>query len=218
MKEVRGNHFYFKYDPKDEEISQTIIKIAENTYDQVTEEYGIKADEAPFEFIICPDVASFIKYTGKTEETYQSWMVGNADYERRLLCILSPSASDRSLEDMLDIVRHEVVHIVFDSLSAKSPDDISPLIAEGIAVYLAQQVYPQCLNKSNRPDALKMCDEDYFFENDGYNYSGVYMGYFVRKYGMEAFKDIYAEKKPLEDYIYDGCEEDAIDSFLNPQH
>ena len=72
------------------------------------------------------------------------------------------------MEEMLDIVRHEVVHIVFDSLSAKSPDDISPLIAEGIAVYLAQQVYPQCLDKSERPDALKLVDEDYFFENDGF--------------------------------------------------
>ena len=214
MKEVRGNHFIFKFDSKDEEVSKTVIETAENTYDQVTKEYGIDADDNHFDFIICPDVASFIKHTGKTEDTYQSWMVGNADYEKRLLCILSPSVSDRTMEDMLDIVRHEVVHIAFDSLSAKSPDDISPLIAEGIAVYLAQQIYPQCLDKSERPDALKLRDEDYFFENDGYNYSGVYMGYFVRKYGMEAFKEVYAEKKTLESYIYDGFEEDAIDSFL----
>ena len=119
---------------------------------------------------------------------------------------------------MLAVVRHEVVHIAFGNVSDKSPEDISPLISEGGAVYLAGQVYPDLLEKSNRPDAIKLNDEDYFYENDGYNYSGVYMGFFIRKFGKEAYKNIYSEKKSFEEYLYSGFEEDAIDSFIIELH
>jgi len=182
-------------------------------YDRLIGEFNIVPDTERFTLIICPDTDSYIRDADKSAETYESWMVGNANYEKRKLCILSTAASDRSLEDMLGIVRHEVVHIVFGSLAEKSPDDVSPLIAEGGAVYLAEQVYPSLLDKADRPDAMKLNDEDYFYENEGYNYSGVYMGFLIRKYGKEAYKNVYSEKEPLEKYIYAGFEEDAIDSF-----
>lgn len=213
MKELTGRHFIFQYADHDIEAVKEIMDTAESMYDRVIKEFNIQPDDGHFDFVICPDVESFIQAAEKTEETYQPWMVGNANYEKRVLCILTPAAADRTLEDMLAVVRHEVVHIVFGNVSEKSPEEISPLISEGIAVYLAEQIYPNLLDKNSRPDALKLNDEDYFYENDGYNYSGVYMGFLIRKYGREVFKKIYSEKEKLETYLYDGFEEDAIDEF-----
>ncbi len=214
MNQYEGRHFLFKYESQDSEFAQSVIDTAETMYDRVTGDFGIEPDTELFTLIICPDIDSYIIETEKTAESYQSWMVGNANYEKRRLCILSPSASDRSIDEMLAVVRHEVVHIAFGKVSVKSPEDVSPLISEGGAVYLAEQVCPNLLDKSTRPDALKLNDEDYFYENEGYNYSGVYMGYLIRKYGKEVYKKIYSESEPLEKYIYDGFENDAIDSFV----
>ena len=36
----------------------------------------------------------------------------------------------------------------------------------------------------------------------------------IRKYGKEAYKKVYSKSEPLEKYIYNGFEDDAIDSFL----
>ncbi len=69
-------------------------------------------------------------------------------------------------------------------------------------------------NELSPSTPLKLNDEDYFYENAGYDYSGVYMGYLIRKYGKEAYKKVYSESEPLEKYIYNGFEDDAIDSFL----
>lgn len=214
MKQYEGRHFLFKYESQDSEFAQSVINTAEAMYDRVSRDFDIEPDTELFTLNICPDTESFIIDAEKTTESYQSWMVGNANYEKRKLSILSPSASDRSIDEMLAVVRHEVVHIAFGKVSDKSPDDISPLISEGGAVYLAEQVYPNLLDKSTRPDALKLNDEDYFYDNDGYNYSGVYMGYLIRKYGKEIYKKIYSENEPLEKYLYNGFENDAIDSFV----
>ena len=214
MKQYEGKHFLFKYESQDHEFAQSVIETAESMYDKVARDFDIEPDAELFTFIICPNTETFIIESEKTTESYQSWMVGNADYEKRRICILSPSASDWSVDEMLAVVRHEVVHIAFGKASDKSPDDISPLISEGGAVYLAEQVCTDFLDKNTRPDALKLNDEDYFYENAGYDYSGVYMGYLIRKYGKEAYKKVYSESEPLEKYIYDGFEDDAIDSFF----
>ena len=214
MKQYEGRHFLFKYKFQDCEFAQSVIETAESMYDKVTWDFDIEPDTELFTLVICPNTESFIIEAEKSTESYQSWMVGNANYEKRKLCILSPSTSDRSVDEMLAVVRHEVVHIAFGKVSDKSPDDVSPLISEGVAVYLAEQVYPDLLDKNTRPDALKLNYEDYFYENEGYNYSGVYMGYLIRKYGKEVYKKVYSESEPLEKYIYNGFENDAIDSFV----
>lgn len=214
MYQYEGKHFLFMYESPDSGFAHSVIETAEAMYDRVSEDFCIAPDTELFTLVICPDTESFIINAEKAAESYQSWMVGNANYEKRKLCILSPAASDRSVDEMLAVVRHEVVHIVFGKASDKSPEDISPLISEGGAVYLAEQVYPNLLNKNTRPDALKLNDEDYFYENDGYNYSGVYMGFLIRKYGKEVYKKVYSESDSLEKYLYNGFENDAIDSFV----
>lgn len=206
--------FHFEYDDEDNELAGTIVSIVEDTYEEVAARFQIPVMKDRFTFKICPDIAAFIKETGKTAETYQPWMVGNADYARRLVCILSPRVvCDRSLDDMLKIVKHEVVHIVFDSL--EDPDKALIGISEGIAVCIAGQVVPDFLHVNEAPSMIRLNDEDYFYENDGYNYSGVYVQYFLKKFGLEAFKKIYMGTEQLDAYLYNGFEAEAVRNAIS---
>ena len=211
---VEGKFFHFEYDEADNELADTVISIAEDAYEEVTARFQISVMKDRFTFRICPDTATFIKATGKTAETYQSWMVGFADYAKHFVCILSPRVvRDHSWAGMLKIIKHVVVHIVFDSLgdSDKAPIGVS----EGIAVCIAGQVTPDSLHVSGAPSMVGLNDEDYFYENDGYNYSGVYVWYFLEKFGAEAFKKVYAGTESLEAYLYNGFEAEAIENAKN---
>lgn len=212
---TNNKYFIYSYDPTDADFAKLVMETADNTIRDLCDAFEIQPVENIFRLEICPDVPSFIQASGKTEDSYQPWMTGNANYEKRTLCILSPAASDFSEEEMLTVVRHEVVHIVFGHVSDKSPEDIPPLIAEGIAVYLAEQIDAEALDPGSRPDAEKLMDEDFFFDHDGYNYSGVYMGFLVQKYGRTAFKKLYAGEESLDHYLYKGFEEEAIATFID---
>ena len=209
-----GKYFHFEYDEADHEVAGSMISIAEDTYEEVASRFQIAVMNDRFTFQICPDTATFISAAGKTAETWQPWMVGSADYAKRFVCILSPRVvSDRSLADMLKIVKHEVTHIVFDSLG--DPDAACIGISEGIAVWIAGQIEPDLLQVKEAPSMIKLNDEDYFYENSGYQYSGVYAGYFLEKFGIEAFKKIYMGAEQLDAYLYSGFEAEAIMNAKN---
>ena len=207
------NHLFFEYDEADKDISTMIIQIAEDMYDRLISQFELSDFEDKYTLTLCPDVKTFIEKSGKTEETYQPWMVGNANRKRRSLCILSPKVSDRSFEDMLAVVKHEVTHIALNALNPKDPDDMSMCLTEGIAVYMAEQIYPNRLDLTDCPGVKELDDEEFFYEHDGYNYAGVYVGFLIRKYGEKAFRNVYAETESFDEYLYDGYEVDAIRSF-----
>lgn len=206
-------HFTMFYDEQDSSIINRIAESVDNTYDSIIRRFELSYDWDKFRFMLCPDVQSFKEMTGKSDEEYQTWMVGNADYKKRMLCILSPNAvTDRSFEDMLSVVRHEVVHIAFDQL--ESAEEANIFIAEGIAVAMADQIMPDLLDVNDYPEAAKLSDEEYFYDNDGYTYSGVYVLYLLKKYGTEVFRNIYAGREPIEKYLYEGFEREAVLSFI----
>ena len=208
------NHLIFEYDEVDKDISSMIIQIAEDMYDRLMPQFELSDLEGKYTLTICPDIKTFIEKSGKSEETYQSWMVGNANRKKHSLCILSPRiVSDRSLDDMLRVVKHEVTHIALNALNPKDPDDMSMCLTEGIAVYMAEQIYPDQLDITDYPRVKDLDKEEFFYEHDGYNYSGVYVGFLIRKYGAKAFRNVYAETEHFDDYLYDGYEIDAIKSF-----
>lgn len=162
---------------------------------------------------IVPDVQSFKGLAGKSDDEYQEWMVGNTDYEEKKLCLLSPNVvRDRTFEDMLKVCKHEVIHIALDQLG--DPDDAGILISEGAAVAFAEQINIPNLSLEDYPLANKLSDEDYFYENNGYLYSGVYVLYIIKKYGIDAYKRIYMKEEALDKYLYEGFEKDAIQSLL----
>ena len=51
---------------------------------------------------------------------------------------------------------------------------------------------------------------DAFVENDGYDYSGAYVGYMIQLYGMEKFLSVYRGECPVEDLLEEDFESRAI--------
>lgn len=103
---------------------------------------------------------------------------------------------------MLSVIRHEIIHIAFDQLG--DADETNILISEGIAVALANQVDKSALSLTDFPKAEKLMDEEYFYDNAGYDYSGVYMSYLLAIVGVETFKKIYTgEEDPTKYFTYE---------------
>lgn len=141
-------------------------------------------------------------------------MVGNENYENKTLCILSPNVvDDRSFDDMLAVVKHEIIYIAFDQLQNENEANI--MLAEGIAVACAGQIDQDKLNVNNYPDTRKLLDEAYFYENEGYLYSGVYVLHLLKQVGSDCFKRLYAGEDAIEKYLYEGFERDAIQSLVS---
>lgn len=212
-KKIDSKYFTVCYDEKDNNVIDRILAVIDTTYESIISTFNLKKDAARFTINLCPDVATFKELTGKSDDEYQDWMVGNADYVKRQLCILSPNVvHDRSFEDMIKVCKHEVIHIAFDQLG--DPEKTNILISEGIAVAFAEQIDISWLELNNYPLAERLSDENYFYENNGYLYSGVYVLYIIKKYGADVFKRIYANEEPLQKYLYEGFEKDAIQSLL----
>lgn len=210
---VNSKYFNIIYKENDSNIIEQIINLIDTTYETITKIFKLNHDNNKFTLYVCSDVEEFKKQTGKTDNEYQEWMVGNANYTDKKLCILSPNAvRDRSLEDMFKVFKHEVIHIAFGQL--ETPDNVNIFIVEGIAVAFAEQINVNGLELDNFPSANKLIDKNYFYENKGYLYSGVYVLYILKKYGFDVFKKIYKNEVRLDDYLYDGFENDAIQSLL----
>ncbi len=210
---VESAFFRVIYDEKDANVIKQILSVIDSTYESIINAFKLAASKDKFTLYICPDVPSFKRLTGKSDEEYQEWMVGNADYENKKLCLLSPNeVRDRTFEDMLKVCKHEVIHIAFDQLG--NPDKVDIFISEGIAVAFAEQIDISSLDFENYPLASKLSDEAYFYENDGYLYSGVYVLYLIKKYGADTYKRIYMQEESLDKYLYEGFEKDAIQSLL----
>lgn len=210
---IETKYFTVLYDKKDSNVVDPILAVMDSTYENVIQIFRLKADSDKFTLYICPDVPSFKRLTGKSDDEYEDWMVGNADYAARRLCILSPNAvHDRSFDDMLRVCKHEVVHIAFDQLG--DPDEANIFISEGIAVALAEQIDIPSLDPDRCPSARLLSDPDGFYANNGYLYSGVYALYLLKKYGAETYKRLYTREASPEQYLYPGFERDAVQSLL----
>lgn len=205
-------NFSIFYDEADAEMIETVKEMIQNTYTKVRQEFLITSDAGKFDFFLCPDVDSFIEYTGKSKENYQDWMVGNADYKRKRLCILSPRAvRDRSSEEMMKVIVHEIVHIAMDSLA--DADKVELWIAEGIALLYAGQAEPEYISETDFPKLNSLIREEDFADNGGYDYAGVYVWYFIEKFGADIFKRVYMGLEQSGKYLYPEFEEAAVREF-----
>lgn len=210
---IETKYFSVFYDKADDNIIEQIVTLIDDTYDDTVKRFELKADDQKFRFLLCPSRETYKHLTGKSDDEYEEWMVGNANYEIKTLCILSPNiVNDRSFEDMLSVVKHEIIHIAFDQL--QNADEADIMIAEGIAVACAGQIDINELDDQNYPDAGKLSDEQYFYENQGYLYSGIYVWYLLKQIGIDRFKRIYAGEESIENYLYEGFEKEAVQSLL----
>lgn len=205
-------NFRIFYDEADTEMLETVKVKIQTAYTKVRQDFSITQNAGKFDFFLCPDVDSFIEYTGKSKENYQDWMVGNADYKRKRLCILSPRAvRDRSCEEMMKVIVHEIVHIAMDSLA--DADEVELWIAEGIALLYAGQTEPEYISETDFPKLNSLIGEEDFADNGGYDYAGVYVWYFIEKFGADIFKRVYMGLEQSGKYLYPEFEEEAVKEF-----
>ena len=196
--------FTLLYDARDRALAEVWSRRADEAYDRVTGDLALKAPEGKFSFYICPDVPAFMECAGKTPDTYETWMVGNTDYDKRQLCVLSPRAvKDRPPEAMDSVVTHEIVHIAMDAL--RSGDECPLWLGEGIATLYAGQVF---VKSAEDCPLIRELEED-FAGNGGYDYAGAYVWYLIRRYGVERFKRVYAGEEPVSSVLYPGFEREA---------
>ena len=212
MYNEKTKYFDFYYKDIDTDVKDIVTRAIDEIYEKVTADFRVQVTDTKYEFYLCADVDDYLIYTGKAKEDYQEWMIGWADYETRRVCILSPRiVTDRSYEDVMKVIKHEIVHIALDSLG--NPDEISIWLAEGVAVSYAKQIEKKYLDNKKFPLILDIEDEDGFYNNDGYYYSGIYVWYLIQKFGTETFKKIYTGKEKLDKYYYDMFENEAIEAF-----
>ena len=210
---INSKYFSVVYDEKDTNVIEQILSVIDNTYESIISIFKLEKSSDKFTLYICPDVQSFKIFSGKSDDEYLEWMVGNADYANKKLCILSPNVvHDRTLGDMIKVCKHEVIHIALDQL--RNPDEADIFISEGIAVAFAEQIDINNLELENYPLANKLSEENYFYENNGYLYSGVYVLYIIKKYGVDAYKRIYMQEETLDKYLYESFEKDALQNLL----
>lgn len=213
LKKTETMNFRIFYGEADTEMMEEIKEKIQDTYTKVRKDFSIALDADRFDFFLCPDVDSFIEYTGKSKETYQDWMVGNADYNKKRLCILSPRVvHDRSYEDMMKVMVHEIVHIAMDSLA--DADEVEVWIAEGIALLYAGQVELEYISETDYPKLNDLIGEDDFIDNGGYDYAGIYVWYFIEKFGSDVFKRVYVGLEQAGKYLYPEFEEEAVKASL----
>ncbi len=212
LNRIETTNFRIFYEEADAEMIETIKGKIQNTYIKVQQELLITPDSEKFDFFLCPDVDSFIEYTGTSKESYQNWMVGNADYNRKRLCILSPRVVfDRSSEEMMKVMIHEIVHIAMDSLA--DADKVELWISEGIALLYAGQADLKYISETDFPKLNNLIGEEDFVNNGGYDYAGIYVWYFIEKFGFDVFKRVYMGLEQTGKYLYPEFEEEAIIAF-----
>ena len=202
---IETDHFTLFHDARDRALVETWSRRVDEAFERVTRDFALETPEEKFSLYLCPDVPTFMAYAGKTPETYETWMVGNTDYDRRRLCVLSPRVvTDRPPEAMDQVLTHEIVHIAMDALC--SGEECPLWLGEGIATLYAEQVYAGSVETC---PLISELEED-FAGNGGYDYAGAYVWYLMDRHGAERFKRVYAGEEPASAVLYPGFERDAV--------
>ncbi|MCM1056925.1 MAG: hypothetical protein NC517_04885 [Firmicutes bacterium] len=224
-------HFDFYYSKFNADFARSLSGKIEDVYVRVAAKYGICLGDERYDFYLCATVEEYIRRTGKKAEEYQEWMLGwagraeeGASCCKKRLCLLRKDEPEQYtgeyLEYLTQIMIHEVTHIVFDQLT-DNEDEVICWLAEGIAVMTAGQTNVEDISQDEFPlirDIDGRGDCDAFYDNGGYDYAGVYVSYFIKKFGVENFVRAYRNEIDVNSLIYDGFEKEAILDFLTGKH
>lgn len=210
-KNTETDYFKIYYTEEDETFALTLTGRADKLYKNLSHQFNfgnLFADKI-INLIVCESVAKFQEVTGKSPEKYQEWMVGNCDFENRKIAILSPRVSTTHTSAELEkVFIHETIHMLFDTYAGNL--DAPIWCAEGIATLYAEQVPLNCIDEQNYPLITNLSDEETFADYGGYDYSGVYVWYFIQRYGFTKFLELYTNVPGVSGLIYNGFEADAI--------
>lgn len=222
MPETPSHFFTLTYAPSDSQIAATYAELADKTVAEIcrTFQFDETKLENKIDLILCKDVEDYILFTNKKPEDYQEWMVGFYDYPNRSICLLSPRAvTDRSEEELRQVLVHEIVHMIFDEYCGVL--DNEAWVSEGIAILFAGQTMPEYVSVTEFPriaDIAGKCingnTPDRFIDNGGYDYAGIYVQYFLEKFGFEEFLKVYKNQKDVSTYLCKEFEKQAVDFYF----
>lgn len=184
---------------------------------------------------LCGSVPEYLRQTGKRAEDYEPWMVGYADSRLGKICLLLPEEGDirdqagdaesggrsekrQKLIELERIAVHELVHIIFDRHCGVTNGEA--WLIEGIAILYAGQTDLRYVSETNCPKIRALGGQsvdgetpDEFADNGGYDYAGIYVWYFIRKYGFERFLDAYRNTVRTCEILPDGFEREAVAAY-----
>lgn len=211
-------HFITYYHEEEAVLAEQFITLLEDKYKEIQAAFQFKEVTPKYTFHLCNDVDEYIEKTGKTKEDYQEWMVGHSNGNTHTICLLSPNASEEAAnQDMEKVAVHELVHMMFDDATGVAEDDAEVWIAEGIAVLYAEQTELRYVSKSEYPKLIELIGFDNFVDNGGYDYAGIYVWYFIKRFGFEKFLEVYRGECEWQTLIYDGFEAESIIAFVREQ-
>ena len=211
----KTTHFISHYHEAEASLAEQFITLLEDKYEEIQTAFQFKEVSRNYTFHLCNSVEEYIEKTGKTKEEYQDWMVGHSNGPTHTICLLSPNASEEAAnQDMEKVAVHELVHMMFDDVTGVAEDDAEVWISEGIAVLYAEQTELQYVSETEYPKLSELVGFDNFVDNGGYDYAGIYVWYFIQKYGFGKFLDVYREECGWQELIYDGFEKEAITRFI----
>ena len=177
------NQIQILYTLTDEHLVEKVENSIRETEQFFQEEYHFKLSD--LNVWLCPTIEEYIIYAEKTKEEYETWMIGCSIQEQQKIVLLSPQASkDILLDDLLKIVKHELVHFMFDAnlLNCKPVEWIS----EGIAILLADQTDLRYVSLDDYPKLEQISLPEEFADYGGYDYAGIYVWFFIKRYGKQA--------------------------------
>ncbi|MDE5856169.1 MAG: SprT-like domain-containing protein [Anaeroplasmataceae bacterium] len=205
------NNLEMHYTKNDENLLKQVESCIQEIEIFLQNEYYFKSFD--LKVLICPSVEEYIIQTRKLKEEYESWMIGCSLQEEHKIVLLSPTViQDATIEDLLKIVKHEMVHFIFDTniVNAKPAEWIS----EGIAILLADQTDLRYVSLTEYPKIDQISSEDDFADNGGYDYAGIYVWHFIDKFGKDAFLKVYRDSSVIKEYLNSGFEYEAISNYL----
>lgn len=218
--EKHTGHFRFIYTDIDKIFAEKMADYIETKYIEICRTYNISIKNIVYDFYVCKDVEDYITAANKTKESYQDWMVGWADIGLKRLCVLSPTTSKETSDKyhtyITQIIVHEIIHIAFDSICSNI-DEVECWLAEGIALYCANQIDITYISSTQYPNIKEISgkgDCDNFYNNGGYDYAGIYVWYFIEKYGINVFKKAYEGTLDLNTMITSNFECEAIKKYI----
>ena len=210
---------------KDRDLLRPFADTLERRLVSVIKDFGLSEPvlKDRIRFHLCEDVEEYIAAAHKTRETYQSWMVGNSDFLSRRICLLSPGADRELFGERERVAVHELVHMVLDDITG-SPEN-EAWLSEGIAILYAGQTDLRYVSDADHPAVSALSEicrngetPDSFADNGGYGYAGIYVWYFLKKYGTDIFMQAYQNKICAADRIYPGFEAEAISAYRKEQN
>ncbi len=208
-------HFISHYHEAEAILAEEFINLLEDKFEEIQSCFQFRNVSQKYTFHLCSSIEAYIDKTGKTKEEYQEWMVGNSNGKTHTICLLSPNASKEAAnQDMQKVAVHELVHMVLDDITGVAEDDVEVWVAEGIAVLYAEQTDLRYLNENSYPKLAELIGFDNFVDNGGYDYAGVYVWYFLKRYGSAKFLEVYRNECAWQEMIYDGFEQEAIKNYL----